>query len=296
MYGTPTQAELTEPGFYAYDLATRALVAIPAQPTVEQLETATGSPVYGLVLGTNNNPDLPADVAHPAWIDYAASESYFFATPSSWNESTIVTPSNPVEGEAYIAYSAQATNTPADRLGSTDSTDWQIVVHEPVTQDTRIIEAATNPVWLDAEQLLFIRSNGVYQYSVANDTIELVTAAFLDLDRRTELAVTAGGGGFMMTIPSLNSVAHFELPDEGQTKVSLNAIVSTENVQYTNPVYGTDGLLYATVARTPEVAQLEIRSLLSHQIVETIAVPFAANTEIGLIDWRTTLTPIAFSQ
>ena len=289
------------PTVFTYKIKDNSLHVAPTTLSDEVLEN-TDSPV-GVYVGRNESPENPADTFHPAWVNYQENLFYFFDTPSLWNEGVIeVSGFSLVDGK-YITYDGQV-----DDLSETDGEvfaalqNWNVVVHNPYTGDTRVIEAAARPVWLnDGADVVYLKADGIYRYNIAADASEKIAGGWQNLDRNAQLAIAGDSSSLLLTIPAVNSLAVYTFSDSINGEMILQGIIADEETRYTDPVFAPDNRTYAvlvanTVDWNEETARyntkrIEFRNIFSRGVVDVASPNIDYTQPHILLDWRAEVAP-----
>jgi len=284
-----------EEGFYAYSMTTDDILLVPMTPE--------DTSIPGLAVMTNENAVNPADAEHPSWIDYEANLVYAFNTPSLWNETWPVVAAVAPADRQFVVYEGQTEDlAQAGAEASLDLDNWNIVIHNPFTDDTRVIENAGRPVWLNGEaDILYLKTDGIYRYSLAADASELVENRWQNLDRAAQLAITDDSTAFILTVPGLNSVAVYTITDSVNVELVLNGIIGDAGNSYINPVFAPDNSHFAVQVRNETDwdastgsytnTQIEVRNLYERERITVITPETTLAARTILLDWRTALSP-----
>jgi len=284
-----------EAGFYAYSMATDDILLVPIIPE----DTA----IPGLAVMTSENAVNPADAEHPGWIDYEANLVYTFNTPSLWNESMPVVAAVTPADRQFVVYEGQIEDlAPAGAEALLDLDNWNIVIHNPFTDDTRIIENAGRPVWLNGEaDILYLKTDGIYRYNLAADASQRVENRWENLDRAAQLAITDDSAAFILTVPGLSSIAVYTFTDSVNGELALNGIIADAGNFYFNPVFAPDNRHYAVQVQNENdwdastnsytSTRIEVRNLFERERVNVVTPETTLAPQTILLDWRTALAP-----
>jgi len=125
---------------------------------------------------------------------------------------------------------------------------WQVVVLNPVTEEQITIENASSPQWLnDSDDVVYIKADGVYRFNFFSGTEERIVDTYTDLTANAQLAIDTQSRHLVLTIPSSNTMAVFEITDARAAELNeLNQIFSME-YRFYSPVFSPDGTYFAVV-------------------------------------------------
>ena len=292
---TPVGAEAA---FFAYDMATDEIRLVPITPE------DTSFP--GLAVMTNKNAVNPADAEHPGGIDYETNLVYTFNTPSLWNETwpvvAAVTPADTQFG-VYEGQTEDLSLAGAGVEASVDLDNWNIIIHNPFTGDTRIIENAGRPVWFNGEaDILYLKTDGIYRYNLAADASEQVENQWQNLDRAAQLAISDDSTAFILTVPGLSSIAVYTTDSVTGELVVSDTIASAGNF-YVNPVFAPDNRHFAVQVQNENdwdastnsytSTRIEVHNLFDRERLRVITPETVLIEQAILLDWRTELNPFA---
>lgn len=299
VFGTPVDptdpAASTSAELFAYDLESGVAQLVPADAPAQALEAE--GPVYGFAIGAFTTMDNPADALHPGWIDYREGTITSLDTPSLWYEDTVVVPDISVTDRSYMAYAGMTDNIEPGTTEWYDLSNWQIVVHNPRTNDTRIIDNAAEPQWLnDGADLVYLKEDGIYRYNVATDASELLTNRWQNLSREARMAVAPDSSAFLLTVPNLGAITVYSFSDSLNGVGQEEGIIATDGVVYTDPVFHPNGREYTVLALSnpqPDdtfgTAAIEHRSVFDRTLLNSWTLDVDLREGVGLLDWRTDL-------
>lgn len=282
-------------GFSAYDFATARFGALPTQPASSTI--AEYGP-YGTVLLASSEDNLEtADTIHPGWIDYQTNKLFPFETLSRWNETEAAVPPRTFSTREFVAYGAQREQFSPNNPEFYKIDNWEIIVHNAYTEITKIIPEAHQPVWVNnGEDLLFLKKDGLYHYSVSAETISPVLREWQgEIERTAQLAAAPVGEGLVMTVPQMNSIFVLSFDRAGGTYATrIQGVISSPDTTYTSPVFSPDGNRYAVLARDSKTGgRIEIRDHLNRLAVKTIDTGLDLAGSVDIVDWRLVLNPFA---
>jgi hypothetical protein len=279
------------PQFMALSLADPTIRRIlPTIPEAEQLVDPNRQ--YGLAILSIEEPDVPADEFHPGLVNYQTNELAPLATPPLFSETNLVAAPAATENRRWVAYSART--IPLDE-SFTDIDTWQIVLYDTATNDVRVIEGATNPVWLNGESdVLYLTTDGIYRYNLAANAAEPIDTNWNNLDTTAELAVADNSSAAIVTVPALNTIAVYRFSDPVNAVAELEGMIATPGVEYTNPTFSPGDTHYAVIREEfgDLTTRVEIRSIFERPVLDTIALDFNFGLPVRLSDWREEVEPI----
>lgn len=294
------EQEAITPELFTVKLADGSASVAPLYPAAAEMGTDDFVP--GFFTGRNDEAVGTIDEYHPAWVNYVNEDTHFFESPSLWNEGDVQIPGRHLVNEErpWVAYDGQTT-----QVGEEDYENlahWQIVLRNEYTHETRIIEEAARPVWInDGADLLYIKDDGVYRYNVAADASDLVDGSWHNLSHTTRLAAADDNSALVMTVPGLNTIAVYTFTDAANGELQLQGMIADERVTYTAPVFSPDNRLYAVLAFNESdldettnryrTGRVEFRSVTSREVVEVFVPQFDFAKPVALLDWRAKVEP-----
>lgn len=210
---------------------------------------------------------------------------------------------NGTEGRAYeLAISAENTDFKAFVFRSEsvaeqnlyDINNYHILLTNPYSKQTEVLEQAASPTWLaEGKLLMFIKSDGVYLYDLLTEETKLIYDEYTDLSVLNHIAAAEKGKYVVMTIPSLKNIVVLNIieSDIGVIEsLEENYEVKNDVVTYKNPVVSPDGRFFAVVASndtsTGRAHSIEIRHYSGNKVIKEI-VPEGVDLEsLNLSAWR----------
>lgn len=286
LLGTEESSQLAR--WQAYSLTDPSLIQdLPMKPSLAEL--ADPDRQFGLTLLASETPMEGGDAIHPGFINYQTNETGLFGSFPLYSEMTPVVAPPATPNRQWIAYSGRV--QPNAGASYTNINTWQIVLHNAVTDDTRVVVDAIHPAWINGENaILYLTSDGIYRYTL--DTLDIVPIddTWNNLTTKAGLAVASDSNAAILTVPELDTIVVYDLSDS-QAPTTAGRI-TTPGVTYTNPVFSPSGTHYAVLATTDDVSQIEIRSVFDRTVATTITLANNPFTPPVLADWRLALEPI----
>lgn len=115
----------------------------------------------------------------------------------------------------YMATSTTAVIQSGDTSRHEQAEDWRIVLVDAAGNE-RVVTEGTHPQWLDDEHFLFLKTLGIYEYSLSDGTETLVTSTLTPVVPTHRLVVDQRGARVLLIEPRAEAVRLFNVePGEG---------------------------------------------------------------------------------
>lgn len=133
--------------------------------------------------------------------------------------------------------------------------------------------------------VMYVTTDGIYVYDVAEGAARQVFARYRNLTPADMLTTTYNGSTIVFTSPARHLIAIINFDLATQQYIEVGAIVNT-NVTYTYPVFNPNGLFYAVVATEKDGSEerIEFRYLESNLIIDRVIVEWM--DQIAIADWQ----------
>jgi len=268
--------------------------------TIRELPTlsnqSTGS-IFALAQETSKFGSI--DEVHPAKFtlletENGSSSSKFLETPSYWYEGAVkVSPT-----QEWLVYDGQVTNQGQGTYADYNDLDnWDVVLYNLKSSEFRIIQRAGHPVWFNGgDDILFVRTDGIYRYNLGAAGEERIISDWNNLDYRVQLAVPNNSASLVITIPQLNAVALYSFVDPVNGVLQQEGIITVSQTYFTEPVFSPSGLFYAVISTINNqddlTSSIQIRSIGDRTVINNIPIPFDQLSYFTLLDWREIIEPL----
>jgi hypothetical protein len=159
-----------------------------------------------------------------------------------------------------------------------DLSNWNIAIRNVSSGEDIILEEASYPNWApDGEQLLYIKSDGLYLYDVASGTDKSVftfpSDSEFSFNSQNMLTVSPDGGQIIIITPLLSGYLRYSISNWDDFALYPQEAVRVPNTNFSWPVFSPDSSAY--VVQTIDVnsegdlenARLEFRSATDNSIL-----------------------------
>lgn len=193
----------------------------------------------------------------------------------------------------HYAYAYQT----KERLDSLPIKNWNIAVYNVETKQYEVIEEATEPHWVDeGTTLLYMKESGIYLYDVSTKESSTLTEEFTGFSNVDDIAVSADGSLFVLTMPISRQVY---VADLGTTDESLGLTlrfkIEDKTAHYHFPVISPDNKFIAMMVAADDAFNsdtqmyrdipVEIWSVQNIKLVKSIVLGEVAPDSVRLERW-----------
>jgi hypothetical protein len=289
-------------GHLVYDLYTQELdqAGVPIQNVDARVFSLNGTEIqdeqlysdrifYGVDsrssgsgVGIIRDPETDRDIALD--FDLAADEYNEIVSQLDTNVRSVFAQDQWYIGEAI-------TRTVVSDQDAMDLSSWSVFIYNINTQESVFIPNATSPQFLaDGTGLLYIKSDGIYQYTFgAVDSPEaLVPSPYIGLTARDEMAISANGQYVVVTQPDSSLYRVLEFTPAGL--VSLQEVVN-ENTVFTSPIFHPeDNQLFALVTYPidrPITYSLQVSTITNNTVTQLVENSVESLFMVTITDWTT---------
>lgn len=193
-----------------------------------------------------------------------------------WNETDLT-----LSDTGVFAYSYQT----EDNFESQNISDWNIAIHSLDGSVTLSIEDAVEPqLSRDGEWLYYMKFDGIYRYSFASSSHELISDVYTNYSVLDDFVVDSRGETLLVT-SAFQHMISVQSMIENESAVEIGRIVTPETI-YRHPVISGDDNHYAVQALTADrLLQIEIRQLNSSNPVSVLPVNEYVPESVALQGW-----------
>lgn len=233
----------------------------------------------GTGVGVIREPETDRDVALD--FDFATETYYEVSTPLSVNVRSVF--------KSGVRYIGDAINRALVAGG--DSMDiglWSIFIHNTETQTTRNIPNAVSPQFLpDDSGFLYLKSDGIYAYSFADNEERQIYDGVFNLAARDELAISANAQYAVLTQPFANLYTVYAI-DANLNLTEIRNDFDEEQVFSSplfHPVEDELFVMNAYQVNTPEVYELQFAAVNEPQLISILPQTVESLFLVNINDW-----------
>jgi hypothetical protein len=195
-----------------------------------------------------------------------------------------------IEKDALV-YSAR-TSLLAEGEDFFDPTKWTVVYGESETNQFTVIDEAFSPVVLqERNEIMYVKSDGVYVHNYFTKETYLVDTKLSNFFAGIEIALSADRTHLVMTLPLDKSIAIFEVTLTDRLALNQVGVINETDRRFITPVISPDSQFYAVFGysddSTTETDSIEIRALNNREIIAQVPINVVDDTTVRLHEWGT---------
>lgn len=228
----------------------------------------------------SDDPDL-IDILS---FNSSSSEYQYIEGNDGFNEVDLAVSPN----KEFYAYSYQK----AEDIDEILIENWSVALFSFSGGLVTEIEAAAEPLFInDGQDLLYLKTDGIYRYNIATEESVVVSKIYTELSRAEGYAVTSNDRVLIFTSPNLNLISVQKLNSDFKA-VEIGSIVSP-GTRYRYPVISPDDEYYVVMAAKDkdfgdagyQRIDAEIRSIMNSQVLDVINFEGFSPTSVLLHQW-----------